>query len=65
MWVFIFYIMCKVPMFVALFLAITDPNTHILWIENTEARVKALGEIEEGSFSSSSACLNLCPFSEC
>lgn len=25
-----------------------DPNTHIIWIENAEARVKALREIEAG-----------------
>lgn len=25
-----------------------DPNTHILWIENVDARLKALCDIEEG-----------------
>lgn len=42
------------------FFVITDPNTHILWIQNAEARIKALREIEEGSFSS--ACLSLIYF---
>ncbi|KAJ0714767.1 putative [histone H3]-lysine(4) N-trimethyltransferase chromatin remodeling SET family [Helianthus annuus] len=25
-----------------------DPNTHIVWVENVEARLKALREIEAG-----------------
>lgn len=29
---------------------ITDPNTHIIWIDNAEARLKALRDIEAGTF---------------
>ena len=27
-----------------------DPNTHIIWLQNVEARLKALREIEAGLF---------------
>lgn len=30
--------------------AILDPNTHIIWIDNVEARLKALRDIEAGNF---------------
>jgi len=28
---------------------ISDPNTHIIWINNVEARLKALRDIEAGT----------------
>lgn len=30
--------------------AILDPNTHIIWIDTVEARLKALRDIEAGNF---------------
>ena len=39
---------------VDLMILITDPNAHILWPENVDARVKALCDIEAGLFSVSS-----------
>lgn len=33
-----------------LMLITADPNAHILWLENVDARVKALRDIEAGSF---------------
>ena len=30
--------------------SIADPNTHIIWINNANARLKALRDVEPGKF---------------
>lgn len=39
--------------------ACSDPNAHIVWIENVNARVKALRDIEEGMSTASSWFMNV------